>query len=53
MVDVPPDRHEVKHRGVINIERARKQLGYEPQYDFRAGIEDYIKMYQEFLKSQR
>jgi len=49
--DSPPDRNEFKHRGVINIERARKQLGYEPQYSFRAGIEDYIKTYQEFLKS--
>ena len=51
MVDSPPDMNEIKHRGVINIERARKQLGYEPQYDFRAGIEDYIKMYREFLNS--
>ena len=46
-----PDRNEFKHRGVITIERARKQLGYEPRYSFRAGIEDYIKIYQEFLKS--
>lgn len=47
----PPDRDEFKHRGVISIERARRQLGYEPRYSFRAGIEDYIKMYREFLKS--
>ncbi len=49
--DSPPDRNEFKHRGVINIDRARKQLGYEPQYSFRTGIEDYIKTYQEFLNS--
>jgi nucleoside-diphosphate-sugar epimerase len=47
----PPDRDEFKHRGVISIERARRQLGYEPQYSFRAGIEDYIKAYKEFLNS--
>lgn len=47
----PPDRNEFKHRGVINIERARRQLGYEVKYDLRAGIADYIKMYGEFLKS--
>ena len=52
MDESPPDRNEFKHRGVINIERARRQLGYEPQYDFRAGIEDYIKMYREFLESE-
>jgi nucleoside-diphosphate-sugar epimerase len=51
MAESTPDRNEFKHRGVISIERARKQLGYEPQFDFRSGIEDYIKMYKEFLKS--
>lgn len=38
MEDAPRDRGEFKHRGVISIERARRQLGYEPRYDFRAGI---------------
>ncbi len=52
MVESPPDPNEIKHRGVVSIERAKKQLGYEPQYDFRAGIEDYIKMYREFLNSR-
>jgi len=47
----PPDRNEFKHRGVISIERARRQLGYEPEYDLRAGVADYIKMYGEFLDS--
>jgi len=46
-----PDRNECKHRGVINIERARRQLGYEAEYDLRTGIADYIKTYREFLES--
>lgn len=49
--DSLPDWDEVKHRGTINIERARDQLGYEPQYDLRRGIEDYIITYREFLRS--
>lgn len=46
-----PDWNESKHRAVINIERARRQLGYEPQYDLPSGIQDYIAMYKEYLNS--
>lgn len=52
MEDAQPDRGEFKHRGVISIERARGQLRYEPQYDFRAVIDDYIRKYREFLESR-
>jgi nucleoside-diphosphate-sugar epimerase len=51
MDDTPPDLNEFKHRGVISIEKAREQLGYEPAYDFRKGITDYISMYKDFLES--
>ncbi len=29
---------------VFNIDRARKDLGYSPQYDLAAGVKDYIEM---------
>lgn len=28
---------------VYDLSRARKELGYEPKYDIRAGIEDYVE----------
>jgi len=28
---------------VFNIDRARKELGYSPQYDLEAGVKDYIE----------
>jgi nucleoside-diphosphate-sugar epimerase len=34
--------------GLLDIERARKELRYEPKYDMRSGIEDYIKEFKAF-----
>lgn len=28
--------------GVMDISRARRELGFEPQYDFRAAVRDYV-----------
>jgi UDP-glucose 4-epimerase len=30
--------------GVYDISRARQELGFEPEYDFDRGIEDYVRM---------
>ncbi|MCL4440979.1 MAG: NAD(P)-dependent oxidoreductase, partial [Firmicutes bacterium] len=46
------NKREIKYRGQINIGRAQKQLGYQPKYDIIKGIEDYILMYSQYLKSK-
>lgn len=43
------NKKEIKYRGMINISRARKQLGYDPQYDMRAGIKAFIELYRRYL----
>ena len=44
------NQKEIKYRGLINIRRAREQLGYDPQYDIRKGIEEYMELYRKFIK---
>ena len=43
------NKREIKYRGLINIGRAREQLGYDPQYDIRKGIEEYIQLYRSYI----
>ena len=43
------DKREILMRGVLDISRARQQLGYEPQYDIRKGMQDYIAMFRSYL----
>jgi UDP-glucose 4-epimerase len=31
------------HRGPLNIEKARRELGFEPRYDLKTGISAYIE----------
>lgn len=45
---VPRDSFRPK-RGTLSIAKAKKLIGYEPQYDLQAGITEYV----EFLKDQR
>jgi UDP-glucose 4-epimerase len=40
-------------RPLRSIERARKELGYAPKYDLRAGVEDYINRYRDYLKTRK
>jgi nucleoside-diphosphate-sugar epimerase len=40
------------NRRAFDSSAARKQLGYEPMYDLRAGINDHIEMYRAFKKTQ-
>lgn len=42
-----------KLRPFRSTERARKELGYVPKYDLRAGVEDYIHLYREYLKTRK
>ena len=44
------DRLEVAFRGVLSIDNARQQLGWEPRYRLlRDGIAEYIDRYREFV----
>lgn len=45
------DLVEIRYRGVLSIENARTQLGYEPRYaDIREGIAEYIATYRRYLE---
>ena len=43
------DLLEIRYRGVLSIQNAQEQLGYEPQFgDIRTGIEDYMALYRRY-----
>ena len=47
------DKLEVAFRGVLSIDNARQQLGWQPKYwVLRDGIAEYIERYREFLGSR-
>ncbi len=49
-VMTPDDEMEASFRGVISIDNAREQLGWQPRYaSLRAGVGQYIDAYREFL----
>jgi nucleoside-diphosphate-sugar epimerase len=49
----PEDEVEASFRGVISIENARTQLGWEPRYaSLREGIGEYIASYRAFLAAR-
>jgi nucleoside-diphosphate-sugar epimerase len=39
-------------RGTLNIDKARRLLGYHPQYPLETGFARYIKWYQELATVQ-
>ncbi|HYO30564.1 MAG TPA: NAD(P)-dependent oxidoreductase [Thermomicrobiales bacterium] len=44
------DEVEIRYRGVLSIENARAQLGYEPRYaDIRAGLAEFVETYRRYL----
>ena len=44
------DLLEIRYRGVLSIDNAQEQLGYEPQFtDIEKGVADYIKWYRQYL----
>jgi len=45
------DRIEIRYRGVLSIENAREQIGYEPRFaDVREGLDDYARTYRRYLE---
>ena len=44
------NKREIKYRGVIDIRRAREQLGYNPRYDIEHGIKEYIRLFRKYLE---
>lgn len=47
------DQLEIRYRGVLSIENASRQLGYEPRFTrLEDGIADYIAHYRRFLAEQ-
>lgn len=44
------DRLEIRYRGLMSVENAREQLGYEPRFaDVRDGVADYVETYRRYL----
>ena len=44
------DMLEIRYRGVLSVENARKQLGYEPEFgDIEKGVANYIQVYRNYL----
>jgi len=39
-------------RGTLSIEKARKILGYKPEFPIERGFLDYIQWYKEFISKQ-
>jgi len=37
--------------GLFNIDRARKEFGFEPKYDFKTGVRDYIETLNQWRES--
>jgi nucleoside-diphosphate-sugar epimerase len=46
---LPKDRL-MPSRGTLSVEKARKLIGYEPQFPLEKGFVDYIKWYKETFK---
>lgn len=51
VVYVPKDKL-VPDRGTLDVEKARRLLGYEPQYSLEVGLKDYIEWYQTVERKQ-
>lgn len=47
-----PKNKLVPDRGTLDVEKARRLLGYEPQYSLEAGLKDYIEWYQTVERKQ-
>jgi UDP-glucose 4-epimerase len=45
------NEREIKYRGRISIRRAQEQLGYQPRFDIRTGLVEYIDTFRRYLGS--
>jgi nucleoside-diphosphate-sugar epimerase len=44
------DMLEIRYRGVLSIENAKRQLGYEPEFgDIEKGVSNYIDVYRQYM----
>jgi nucleoside-diphosphate-sugar epimerase len=44
------DMLEIRFRGVLSIENARQELGYDPQFgDIEKGVANYIEVYRQYI----
>jgi nucleoside-diphosphate-sugar epimerase len=47
------DMIEIRYRGVLSIDNAREQLGYEPEFaNMERGVANYIQWYRQYLAEQ-
>jgi nucleoside-diphosphate-sugar epimerase len=46
------NKREVRYRGMIDISRAREQLGYIPRYDIGEGIEEYVSLFRKYIEEE-
>jgi nucleoside-diphosphate-sugar epimerase len=47
------DMIEIRYRGVLSVDNAREQLGYEPEFaDLERGVANYIQWYRQYLAEQ-
>ena len=47
------DQLEIRYRGLLDLQNARDQLGYEPRFaDIRNGVADYIETYRRYLSEK-
>ena len=44
------EKINMKTRATLDISAAKKQLGYEPAYNLKRGIAEYIEMFRDFYK---
>jgi UDP-glucose 4-epimerase len=48
------DKLEIRYRGVLSIDNARRQLGYEPRYGaLEDGVAEYVAAFRRFLDEQK
>jgi nucleoside-diphosphate-sugar epimerase len=48
------DKLEIRYRGVLSIQSAREQLGYEPQFAaLEDGVADYVREYRRYVESTK
>ena len=48
------DRIEIRYRGVLSVENARQQLGYEPRFPrLEDGVAEYAATYRRYLHEQK
>lgn len=46
------NKREIKYRGRVSIKRAKEQLAYDPRFDLRAGLAEYIDTFRRYPGSK-